>query len=651
PDIVSGDQLEARGVGGGSAPTGLTLNNDATFTFASGDTPAAFDVRVWDSSDATWGAWATQSISSGVNASLTESGAATDAPSATYSAVPTLNESGTASDQLTAVAAWLAALGESGAAVDTVSIPSGAQISVRQETGASVSGGSYTSWPVSFTEDVLAGSVIHAIASTGGGNMTGVTDSQGNAYTQLGVATASAAGNNNTFTHWYAIAGASGPLTVTLNLSAATGYPGLVVREIENAAASPLVTHAEVTASFNNGTDTITTGPMTTPNAPVLVSAWCQDGHIVAAPTAGTGYTAGFRGSAFADLAESERFASGTSHAATFTPPSAMFGDVVAAVFQEASSITYSASLTEAGTAADSPSSIAAWPGALSEAGVAADSPAGAATWPATLAEVGTATDAPSATAGSVAAIAESGAVTDAPSSDATWPATVGEAAAAADTVSSGASAFGSLNESASAGDALSALAQAVAALAASGAAADQIGATLNALGSLSESGVGADALTAAARLQGALSELGAAGDTLTEIATAVGGLTETGSAQDAIGSGGALYSVGLDEIGAARDALIAAYSALAALTEAGASADELTAAAQLLAGLSEAGAALDVLQTTAGLVVVIAEAGQVQDAIAAAKAAIPAGACRIVVAPYGQRIIVAAYGRRITVH
>ena len=65
-DISSGDQLHARGVGGGSAPTGLSLNTDGTFEFSNGSTPAAFDVRVWDTSDSTWGAWATQNIDSGI---------------------------------------------------------------------------------------------------------------------------------------------------------------------------------------------------------------------------------------------------------------------------------------------------------------------------------------------------------------------------------------------------------------------------------------------------------------------------------------------------------------------------------------------------------------------------------------------------------
>jgi hypothetical protein len=57
PDLVSGDQLWIRGVGDTAAPTGLTVNPDASFFFEEGTTPADFEVRVWDSSDATWGDW------------------------------------------------------------------------------------------------------------------------------------------------------------------------------------------------------------------------------------------------------------------------------------------------------------------------------------------------------------------------------------------------------------------------------------------------------------------------------------------------------------------------------------------------------------------------------------------------------------------
>jgi hypothetical protein len=62
PDLAVGDQLHARGVGGGPAPAGLSLNPDGTFWFSAGNTPAPFDVRAWDVSDGTWGAWATQSV-------------------------------------------------------------------------------------------------------------------------------------------------------------------------------------------------------------------------------------------------------------------------------------------------------------------------------------------------------------------------------------------------------------------------------------------------------------------------------------------------------------------------------------------------------------------------------------------------------------
>ena len=75
-DIANGDQIEARGEGGGAAPTGLILKPDATFYFSDGNTPANFDVRVWDTSDQTWGAWATQSIASAAIAAAATAGSA-----------------------------------------------------------------------------------------------------------------------------------------------------------------------------------------------------------------------------------------------------------------------------------------------------------------------------------------------------------------------------------------------------------------------------------------------------------------------------------------------------------------------------------------------------------------------------------------------
>lgn len=70
PDLEIGDQIHARAVGGGSAPTGLTINADATFQFADGSTPTDFDVRAWDINTQEWGAWATQSFALAVQVGL-----------------------------------------------------------------------------------------------------------------------------------------------------------------------------------------------------------------------------------------------------------------------------------------------------------------------------------------------------------------------------------------------------------------------------------------------------------------------------------------------------------------------------------------------------------------------------------------------------
>jgi hypothetical protein len=61
-DLASGDQIHVRGTDGGAAPAGLTLGTDGTFYFLGGYRETSFDVRVWDASDQTWGAWATQVV-------------------------------------------------------------------------------------------------------------------------------------------------------------------------------------------------------------------------------------------------------------------------------------------------------------------------------------------------------------------------------------------------------------------------------------------------------------------------------------------------------------------------------------------------------------------------------------------------------------
>lgn len=61
-ELMAGDILEARGVGGGAAPAGLTLNPDGTFQFADGSTPTSFECRCYDSGLTSYGAWAVQAI-------------------------------------------------------------------------------------------------------------------------------------------------------------------------------------------------------------------------------------------------------------------------------------------------------------------------------------------------------------------------------------------------------------------------------------------------------------------------------------------------------------------------------------------------------------------------------------------------------------
>lgn len=61
-DVVSGDQVEWGNVQGTAVDeTDVTVNADLTWEAAEAVT--SFDFRIWDQSDSSWGAWATQSIS------------------------------------------------------------------------------------------------------------------------------------------------------------------------------------------------------------------------------------------------------------------------------------------------------------------------------------------------------------------------------------------------------------------------------------------------------------------------------------------------------------------------------------------------------------------------------------------------------------
>lgn len=79
PSLAVGDQLEAAGnsAGTAAAPTGLTLNADATFSFSSGNTPTNFYVRAYDGTNKVWGAWALQTVAVTVTLSPTTLPAAT----------------------------------------------------------------------------------------------------------------------------------------------------------------------------------------------------------------------------------------------------------------------------------------------------------------------------------------------------------------------------------------------------------------------------------------------------------------------------------------------------------------------------------------------------------------------------------------------
>jgi hypothetical protein len=178
PDIASGDQIEARGEGGGSVPTGLNLYDDATFDFDVGETPAAFDVRVWDASDSTWGAWATQTISGG---DVTATGAAT-APAATASGTGTIQIA--ASGAVTAASATAAGTGAvgipaSGAATAPAATAAGTGAITHTSSGAASAPAATASGAGTITVTSSGAATAPSAEASGSGSVAGVESGSG----------------------------------------------------------------------------------------------------------------------------------------------------------------------------------------------------------------------------------------------------------------------------------------------------------------------------------------------------------------------------------------------------------------------------------------------------------------------------------------
>jgi hypothetical protein len=192
-----------------------------------------------------------------------------------------------------------------------------------------------------------------------------------------------------------------------------------------------------------------------------------------------------------------------------------------------------SATISEAGAAADTPSETMAAAVSIAEAGGAADSPSETSAESVSIAEAGSAADSPSASLAAASSISESGSAidTESASTGGNFTASVSESGSAVDTESAGV--LASISEAGSAADTESAGLAASSTVAESGSAADTPSASLSAAATITESGAAADTESSLAAMAAAIAEAGAALDTAFEALTASGTVSEAGSALD----------------------------------------------------------------------------------------------------------------------
>lgn len=237
----------------------------------------------------------------------------------------------------------------------------------------------------------------------------------------------------------------------------------------------------------------------------------------------------------------------------------------------------YNVTLSEAGSASDTISSVVIFPSTITESGSAADTVSNVAVLP--------------------SSISESGAGTDTVSNVVIFPSSISEIGSGADTVSNVAILSSAISENATAIDTISNIATLPSTIGESGSAVDTISSAAILPSTVAETGLATDVISASLVYNVAISEISAAADTISTLVVFVGNLAETGSSQDTVSNNAVLAST---------------------LLEVGAAIEVISNNAVLLSSISESGSATDVIGLALALNVSILEAGNASDIISA---------------------------------
>lgn len=325
-----------------------------------------------------------------------------------------------------------------------------------------------------------------------------------------------------------------------------------------------------------------------------------------------------------------------TGSAADSPSSSGTFGNTISETGTAADTTTgglsFSAAISEAGSAADSPNSQVNYPVAISESGTAADSPSSKVVAGATITESGAAADSPNSQVNYPVAISESGAAADTVNSGANYSATITESGTAADTETGGLSFTAAITEAGLAADTDSASLTipgvivetgtavdspsssvvAVATITEAGSAADSPNSQVNYPVSITEAGSAVDTDSNKVVSANAMAESGTAADTISNTAITLNAVSEAGNAQDSDSANGPLSFIA--EVGNAQDMVSCTVNSVNSMSEAGSAADTVNSASAYNVSISETGIASDTISSRLIAISSIVETGDVED-------------------------------------
>jgi hypothetical protein len=253
------------------------------------------------------------------------------------------------------------------------------------------------------------------------------------------------------------------------------------------------------------------------------------------------------------------------------------------------------------------------WNMTVTEAGSAADSPGGSLVAVDALAETGSAADVPASKGNLVGAISESGSAADITTGGLLVAGAVAESGSAADAPNAALVAADLVTESGTAADAPTSRAALVGTVAEVETSTDAMMSQGNLVATVPEAGTASDTVSVSAAVSGAVVEAGNGQDAPSVVSVAFEQVTETADATDSF-AGPITVQDAVSEAGSASDAFTGGMTLAPSLVETGDAMDSWGASLTLEQLIAEMGASADLVGIMSALGLTLQEAGAAQD-------------------------------------